>query len=52
MNLNSAKFGVMNITLRFKSKAGMLKDGKLYFIEVATFKYTKYSKDLQNKNQG
>lgn len=29
VNLNSAKSGMMNILLRFKSKEGMLKDGKL-----------------------
>lgn len=29
VNFNSAKLGTMNILLRFRSKAGMLKDGKL-----------------------
>lgn len=29
VNLNSAKSGMMNILLRFRSKAGMLKGGKL-----------------------
>lgn len=29
VNFNSAKPGIMNILLRFRSKAGMLKDGKL-----------------------
>lgn len=29
VNFNLAKPGTMNILLRFRSKAGMLKDGKL-----------------------
>lgn len=29
VNSNSAKPGMMNILLRFRSKAGMLKDGNL-----------------------
>lgn len=29
VSLNSAESGMMNILLRFRSKAGMLKDGKL-----------------------
>ena len=46
VNLNSAKSGVINILLRFRSKTGMLKDGKLIFIQVAIFRCAKYSKDF------
>lgn len=43
VNVNSAKFGIMNILLRFRSKAGMLKDGELT-AEVAIFRFDKYNK--------
>lgn len=46
VNLSSTKCGVMNILLRFRSKAGMLNNGKL--TEEAVFRCAKYSKDFQN----
>lgn len=50
MNFNLANPGVMNILLRSRSKAGMLKDGKLIFIQVVTFRCANIAETFKINN--